>query len=160
MNVEETPLPGIGTRKDLVTESGSRVGVVAYRDGQTELIVSKPDDPDACLASIPLTRDEASALGNLLGGHQIVMQLTEEHSEFPGVVTRQFSIMAGSPYDNRPMGDAHLRTRTKVSVVAVMRAGQVQPSPSPDFVLRAGDLLVAVGTLNGLDAAAEILRNG
>ena len=41
-----------------------------------------------------------------------------------------------------------------------MRAGQVHPSPTPDFTLTAGDLLVAVGTTEGLDAAAKILRSG
>jgi TrkA domain protein len=40
-----------------------------------------------------------------------------------------------------------------------MRAGQVQPSPTPDFTLAAGDLLVAVGTADGLDAAAKLLGN-
>ena len=33
------------------------------------------------------------------------------------------------------LGDTHLRTRTGASVVAVSRAGQVIPSPGPDFEL-------------------------
>jgi TrkA domain protein len=36
----------------------------------------------------------------------------------------------------------------------------VVPSPAPDVVLHSGDLLVAVGTQDGLDTAASILRNG
>lgn len=160
MKFEETPLPGIGVRKDIVTESGRRVGTVIQRDGQTELIVSRADDPDACLASIPLTSEEASTLGNLLGAHQLVAQLTEEHRDLPGVNTRQFLIEVGSPYDGRKLGDTSMRTRSSVSIVAVLRRGQVQASPTPDFLLAAGDLLVAVGTSEGLDAAAEILRGG
>lgn len=160
MKVEETPLPGIGVRKDIVTASGRRIGTVIQRDGETELIVSRADDPDACLASIPLTSEEASTLGNLLGAHQLVAQLTEEHRDLPGVSTRQFLVEAGSPFDGRKLGDTKMRTRTSVSIVAVLRRGQVQASPSPDFLLSAGDLLVAVGTSEGLDAAAEILRGG
>jgi TrkA domain protein len=53
-----------------------------------------------------------------------------------------------------------MRTRTGVSIVAVMRAGQVYPSPKPDFLLTSGDLLVAVGTTDGLDASAKLLANG
>jgi TrkA domain protein len=45
-------------------------------------------------------------------------------------------------------------------VVAVARAGQVHPSPTPDFTLTGGDLLVAVGTSEGLEAAAKILKYG
>jgi TrkA domain protein len=55
MNVDETDLPGLGRRKDFMTASGRRIGVVELREGQTELIVSTWDDPDTCQASIPLT---------------------------------------------------------------------------------------------------------
>ncbi|OZM70852.1 potassium transporter TrkA [Amycolatopsis antarctica] len=160
MNVEVTPLPGIGVRKDFAIRSGRRVGVVTQRDGQIELIVSKSDDPDACLASLPLTTDEAAALANLLGAPQLVAQLNEEHAELPGINTKQLPLRQGSPFDGRTLGDTALRSRTSVSVVAVMRAGQVHPSPTPDFTFTAGDLLVTVGTSEGLEAAAKILKHG
>ncbi|MFI9456554.1 cation:proton antiporter regulatory subunit [Amycolatopsis sp. NPDC052450] len=160
MNVEVTPLPGIGVRKDFATRNGRRVGVVTHRDGHVELIVSKTDDPDACLASLPLTTDEAGALANLLGAPQLVAQLTEEHRDLPGINTKQLPIKASSPFDGRTLGDTAMRTRTSVSVVAVMRAGQVHPSPAPDFNLTAGDVLVAVGTSEGLEAAVKILKYG
>lgn len=160
VNVEVTPLPGIGVRKDFALATGRRVGVVTHRDGKIELIVSKSDDPDACVASLPLNAEEAGALANLLGAPQLVAQLTEEQREVPGVNTKQLGIKNGSPYDGRTLGDTALRTRTSISVVAVMRAGQVHPSPTPDFTFTAGDLLVAVGTSEGLDAAAKILQHG
>ena len=80
MNVEVTPLPGIGVRKDFALRGGRRVGVVTHRDGKIELIVSKSDDPDACAAELPLTADEAGALANLLGAPQLVAQLRGEHA--------------------------------------------------------------------------------
>lgn len=160
VNVEVTPLPGIGVRKDFVIGSGKRVGVINHRDGGVELIISRSDDPDACVASLPLTVDEAATLGNLLGAPQLVAQLTEEHKDVPGIQTKQLPITEGSPYDGRSLGDTEMRTRTKVSIVAVMRAGQVQPSPGPEYVFTAGDLLVAVGTTEGLTAAAKLLKNG
>ncbi|WP_345384475.1 cation:proton antiporter regulatory subunit [Pseudonocardia yuanmonensis] len=160
MNVEVTPLPGIGVRKDFALRNGRRVGVVTHRDGQIELILSKSDDPDACLAELPLTAEEASALANLLGAPQLVAQLNEEHRDLPGIHTRQIPVLENSPYDGRTLGDTALRTRTSVSVVAVMRAGQAHPSPTPDFTLTAGDLLVTVGTSEGLDNAVKILKNG
>lgn len=160
MNVEVTPLPGIGVRKDFATRTGRRVGVVTHRDGHVELIVSKTDDPDACLASLPLTNDEAGALANLLGAPQLVAQLTEEHRDLPGINTRQLPLKASSPFDGRTLGDTAMRSRTGVSVVAVMRAGQAHPSPTPDFTFTAGDVLVAVGTSEGLESALKILKYG
>lgn len=160
VNVEVTPLPGIGVRKDFATRTGRRIGVITRRDGRTELIVSKVDDPDACLAEISLSTEEASALANLLGAPQLVAQLTGEHRDLPGIHTRGLSINSGSPYDGRTLGDTALRTRTSVSVVAVMRAGQVHPSPAPEFTLTAGDVMVTVGTSEGLDNAVKILARG
>jgi TrkA domain protein len=160
VNVEVTPLPGIGVRKDFALRDGRRIGVVTTKDGRLSLILSKPDDPDATLAELPLTVEEAGALANLLGAPQLVEQLSKEQRDLPGIRTGRLTVGSGSPYDGRPLGDTALRTRTQVSVVAVMRAGQVVPSPTPDFTLTAGDLLVVVGTTEGLDGAAKILRNG
>lgn len=160
MNVIETRLPGIGVRREILTGSGRRVGIVSQRDGDLDLIISKAGDPDACVASIPLTPDEAATIGSLLGSRQLVAQLTEEHRDLPGISTRQFLIEHESPFDGRPLADTQMRSRSGASLVAVLRGGEVQASPAPDFILAAGDLLVVVGTTEGLDTAANILRHG
>lgn len=155
-----TPLPGIGTRQDFVARAGRRIGVITYRDGHTELIVSRVDDPDTCTASIPLSVEEASALANLLGAPQLVADLRKEIEGLDGVHTKQLPLAHGSPYDGRTLGDTQLRTRTAVSVVAVVRAGTVHPSPRPDFVLGGGDALITIGTSEGLAKAADVLDRG
>lgn len=160
VNVEVTPLPGIGTRQDFVLRTGRRIGVITYRDGRSELIVSKRDDPDTCTASIPLSPDEAAALAGLLGAPQLVAELSKEHDGLSGVNTKQLPLVPGSPYDGRTLGDTQLRSRTAVSVVAVVRAGTVHPSPRPDFVMGGGDLLVTIGTSEGLAKAADVLDRG
>lgn len=160
VNVEVTPLPGIGVRKDFEVSSGRRIGVITRRDGMIDLIISEDGDPDACRDQIHLSTEESAVLGNLLGAPQLVAQLQDEHRDIPGVNTRQMPIAGGSPYDGRTLGATQMRTRTKTSIVAVMRAGQVQASPGPGFTFTAGDVLVVVGTAEGLDAAAKILTNG
>lgn len=160
VNVEVTPLPGIGTRQDFVSRTGRRIGVITYRDGRFELIISKKDDPDACTASIPLSPDEAGALAGLLGAPQLVAELSAENGGLSGVHTKQLPLAPGSPFDGRSLGDTQLRTRTAVSVVAVVRAGTVHPSPRPDFVFGGGDLLITVGTNEGLAKAADVLDRG
>ncbi|MFI9509679.1 cation:proton antiporter regulatory subunit [Nocardia sp. NPDC052566] len=160
MNVEVTPLPGIGVRKDFPIKSGRRrIGVIDHRDGTIDLISSRADNPDVT-DQIALTADEAATLANLLGAPQLVARLRAEHGELDGVNTRQFPIQHGSPYDGRTLGETEMRTRTKSSIVAVMRAGQVLASPGPDFTFTAGDLLVIVGTTEGLDAAGQLLTDG
>ncbi len=160
VNVEVTPLPGIGTRQDFLSRAGRRIGVSTYRDGKLELIVSREDDPDACTLSVRLTLEEAGALANLLGAPQLVAQLRKENEELAGVHTKQLPLAHGSPFDGRTLGDTALRTRTAVSVVAVVRAGTVHPSPRPDFMLGGGDALITVGTSEGLAKAAAVLERG
>ncbi|MEV0293945.1 TrkA C-terminal domain-containing protein [Nocardia sp. NPDC050710] len=160
MNVEVTPLPGIGVRKDFPLEGARRrIGVVDHRDGTMDLIFTKEGDPDTTV-QIPLSGNEARVLANLLGAPQLVAQLREEHRDIEGVNTRTLPVHQGSRYDGRTLGETEMRTRTRVSIVAVMRAGQVHASPGPEFGFTAGDLLIAVGTSAGLDAAAELLANG
>ncbi|GAA5117687.1 cation:proton antiporter regulatory subunit [Haloechinothrix salitolerans] len=160
MHVEVTPLPGIGVRMDFAVHGGRRVGVISHRDGHLELIVSRAQDPDASIASLPLTTDEAMTLANLLGAPQLVGSLAEEQRGVSGVSTRQIPINPDSPFDGRTLGETRLRARTGVSIVAVLRAGQVQLSPGPDFTFTAGDVLVAVGTPERLQNAANIVTKG
>jgi TrkA domain protein len=43
--------------------------------------------------------------------------------------------------------------------VAVLRAGSANPAPGPEFGLRAGDVLVVVGTPRGIEELAILLRS-
>ncbi|WP_028925185.1 cation:proton antiporter regulatory subunit [Pseudonocardia acaciae] len=160
MDVEVTRLPGVGTKQEFTTITGRRVGVLTHKDGHRELLVSDMTDPDACSATVALTEPECVALGTLLGAPNLVAQLRAEQSEVPGVATAQFPITTGSPYVGRTLGDTALRTRTGASIVAVLRAGEVSASPRPDFRFESGDLVVIVGTADGLKQAAHILEQG
>ncbi|MGW0432855.1 potassium transporter TrkA [Micromonospora sp. NPDC003197] len=66
MRVEDVPLPGIGLRQVITTDDDQHVGVVCHHNGRRDLVVYRPDDPDAAL-SVTLTRREAAALARLLG---------------------------------------------------------------------------------------------
>jgi TrkA domain protein len=160
VDVEVTRLPGVGVKQEFNTVTGRRLGVLTYRDGHRELLVSDLNDPDACSATVPMTEPECVALGTLLGAPNLVAQLREEHSEVPGVGTSQLPVVPGSPYAGRTLGDTAMRTRTGASVVAVVRDSTVHASPRPDFRFEAGDLVVVVGTPDGLRQAVAILEQG
>ncbi|MFF3868237.1 potassium transporter TrkA [Micromonospora sp. NPDC001898] len=72
MEVERTPLPGIGLRHCFTTEHGRRVGVVTHHvGGRRDLVHDDGRDPDSA-CSLTLTRAEAIALAGLLGILDIV----------------------------------------------------------------------------------------
>jgi TrkA domain protein len=157
VRVEQTQLPGIGVRHDLITSSGRTVGVVSHRNGRRDLVLYDVDDPDACLASIPLTDDEAEALADVLGASLMLGQLAGLRQQAAGLLTEQIILGAGSPFVGRHLGDTRARTRTGTSIVAVMRDREVIPSPGPSFAFEANDVVVAVGTRKGLDGVTAIL---
>lgn len=160
MEVEQTALPGIGLLHEFTTRSGRRIGIVSHRTGRRDLVIYDQDDPDRASETMKLNDEEADALAELLGAPRIVQRLNALHSEVEGLVSLQLPIVPGSPYADRPMGDARIRTRTGASIVAVVREGQVFASPAPDFGLRGNDVVVVVGSPESTSAVSDILSGG
>lgn len=159
VRIEKIDLPGIGVRHDVVTRDGHHIGVLNYRDGGREVALYDPSDPDAILASVELTGDEASALSDLLGHAALLSQLAGLGEGTIGLYTEQLRLPSDSRYMNRPLGDTQARTRTGVSIVAILRGQDVIPSPTPQEVLRDDDVIIAVGTREGLDALDKLLAH-
>ena len=136
MNVEVTPLPGIGVRQDFSTRAGRRVGVITYRDGRSELLVYRLDDPDACSASMPLTGEEAGTLASLLGAPRLVEHIAAQHRDLTGIETHQIAVVPGSRVRRgAPSATPRCAPAPARPIVAVIRGGVVHPSPRPDFPL-------------------------
>lgn len=160
IRIEKVDLPGIGIRHDLVTESGRRLGVVSFRDGERELALYDADDPDACRYAVPISEEEAEALADLFGASVAISRLTKLSDETDGLYTEKIELSPDSPYLDKTLGDTKTRTRTHVSVVAIIRDRKVIASPTPSERLQLGDVVVAVGTREGLDAASRLLAHG
>lgn len=160
VRVEKVDLPGIGTRMDVITRKGRRIGVVSHRSGEREIALFDIDDPDASSDSVLLTDDEAEALADVLGASLLLGQLAGIREQAAGLFTEQLLISAGSAYAGKLLGDTRARTRTSTSIVAIVRGADVIPSPTPGTPLHTGDTIVAVGTRPGLDALARVLNDG
>lgn len=156
-HVERVELPGIGIRHDILTGGGRRLSVINFREGGRELAIADQEDPDRADQTITLTDDEATALSEVLGGSLILMQLAGLQEQISGLYLEQIRIRADSPYAGRPLGATKARTRTRSSIVAIVRDTGIIPSPAPDDLLQAGDQIVAIGTRSGLDHLSRII---
>ena len=56
------------------------------------------------------------------------------------------------------IGEDRFRTRTGVSVVALVRSNETLPAPGPEVALEADDVVVAVGTTDGLRQLRVLLK--
>jgi TrkA domain protein len=150
-----TPLPGIGARYDLTTREQRQLSVVAHRDGARTLNAYRADDPDACAMSLRLTAEEATSLIDaLMPAHHSPNLLSTTDL---GLVAERIELSATSYWNGRVLGDTHMRTETGASIVAVLRRANAIPSPTPDFRLAGGDILIVIGTREGVETAAAIL---
>jgi len=158
--IEKIDLPGIGTRHDLLTESGRRIGVISHRSGERQLSVFDDEDPDAALVTVDLNETEAVGLADILGASVMLGQLAAISAEVAGLFTEQLPLLASSPFAGKTMGDTQARSRTKTSIVGIVRGSQIIASPTPETPLEAGDTIIAVGTRQGLGALSELLAHG
>jgi TrkA domain protein len=158
--IREVKLPGLGVRYEFTTHEGKRVGLVSHRAGRKELFLADPNDPDAFKRLLGLSGDDARTLAELLGGSRIAQELTELQQRIEGLAIDWLPLRQDSPYAGRTIGEARVRTRTGVSVVAVLRGDQAIPAPGPDLRIDPGDYLVVVGTTRGIEAVVELLHRG
>ena len=156
--VNETALPGVGLLHDFMCRGGARIGVVSHRTGRRELLFYDPADPDAVRDTVDLTPEESATLGELLGGSKITERLAQLQRQVEGLAIDWLTLPEGSPYAGRTIGEAEIRRRTGVSVVAVLRGDQAIPAPAPDLRMEAGDVAVVVGTAQGIERVIDLLE--
>ena len=158
--IREVKLPGLGMRYEFTTQEGKRVGVVSHRSGRKELYFAHPDDPDAFKRMLGLNDEDARTLAELLGGSRIAEELAGLQQRIEGLAIDWLPVREDSPYVGRTIGEARVRTRTGVSIVALLREDQAVPAPGPDTEIASGDYLVVVGTTRGIEEVVELLHRG
>ncbi|MFM9034199.1 MAG: cation:proton antiporter regulatory subunit [Mycobacterium sp.] len=160
MDVNETLLPGVGLRYEFDNADGDRIGVIAHRKGDFEVLVYQAADRDTGRRVFRLTDREAETLAQILGAPRMVESYADLTREVPGLEAGQVGVGAHSPFVGRPLGDTKTRTRTGASIVAIVRDDEVLASPGPEEMLRDGDVLVVIGTADGIAAARLIVEQG
>ena len=160
MEVKEVLLPGVGLRYEFDNRDGDRIGVIARRTGDFEVVLYAAADPDQANSVFRLTAEEADALAQILGAPRMVERFADLTKEVPGLDAGQVEIVAGSPFVDRPLGETRARTRTGASIVAIVRDEHVLASPGPNEELHAGDVLVVIGTEDGIAGVQQIIDQG
>jgi TrkA domain protein len=156
--VRETKLPGVGVRHEFTTETGADVAVLVHHDGRREILVYDSDDPDKCSSILNLTAADTRTVSELLGASRVTEAVAAVQQEIEGLAIEWIELTASSPASGATIGDGMYRTRTGSSIVAVIRDGESIPAPGPEFPLLTGDVIVAVGTVEGLTAMRDLIH--
>jgi TrkA domain protein len=157
VDLVETLLPGVGIRYELTTRSGLLLGIVVRREGPVEIVVYDREDPDEARGVFRLEADEAGTVADILGAPRLTERFADLSREVPGLRSARIAVRPGSAFDGRRLGDTRARTVTGCSIVAVVRGAEVVTSPGPQELLHAGDVLVVIGSEDGLERLGVLL---
>ncbi|MGW0819202.1 cation:proton antiporter regulatory subunit [Streptomyces viridiviolaceus] len=158
MDVTEVLLPGVGLRYEFTNHEGDVVGIVAERTGDFDLVVYDSGDPDTSRPVVRLNSEEADAVAEILGAPRIAERFADLTKEVPGLLSGQVEVRSASPHAGQPLGSTRARSRTGASIVAIVRGEGVIASPKPEEVLRAGDVLIVIGTREGIAGVDRIIQ--
>jgi TrkA domain protein len=106
-----------------------------------------------------LAKEDVRSLAEVLGQSPVTEEVTAMRLSTQGLtidwlpVHRQSRVVGGSVYDAE-----HLDERA-ASIVAVIRDVTTIAAPPSTFALEAGDLAVVVGTPEGVEGMAALLRS-
>jgi len=156
-DVSETPLPGVGVRHEFVTAGGERLAVLTHRTGRRELAIYDRADPDACHTVLHLSADDTRTLAELLGASHVSETVAAVQQRLEGLAIDWITIPRAAGIIGTTIAEGAFRTRTGTSIVAVVRDGTTIPAPGPEHRFEGGDVVVAVGTTDGLAQVRTLL---
>jgi TrkA domain protein len=143
-DITEVALPGIGQRYELRATEGGSVVVIIHHSGRRDIYIL--DRRDTSLASIALTDSQARTLGAVLGGAYFKPAIVEEiEAVIGGLLIDWVTLDDTSPGAGKTIAELEVRTRTRMTIAAVLRGDAPLVAPEPTETLLAGDRLVVIG---------------
>jgi TrkA domain protein len=136
-----------------------RLALLTHRSGRRELAVYDRDDTDSCTTVLHLSPDDTRTLAELLGVSQVREAVQAVQQQIEGLAIDWLTVAPGSRLVGATITDGQFRTQTGTSIVAIVRGDTTIPAPGPDTRFDAGDVLVAVGTADGLSRLRHLLAS-
>lgn len=146
MQIKMADLPGIGKKLSFITAEENMVVLIIHHSGKRELYFFEDAEADEADFSINLTAGETREMGaQLLGATYQPIDIDTMKTFKKQLVMEWVELKPQSPITGKTLGEAKIRTRTGVTIVAIVRGEEVIVSPGIDEVLLAGDTLMGAG---------------
>jgi TrkA domain protein len=159
--LEETRLPGIGTKFTIRTGEGSRLTVIQHNDGKRELYYFRHRGDDEPRSVMTLDDDEARQLGAILGGAYERPKIVEDLEMALGeLLIEWIPVPETSPWIGKSLADAGFRAKVGITVIAILREPEPISGALPHDVIQEGDTLVTVGKAGAYPVFMRMLADG
>jgi TrkA domain protein len=160
-NVEETRLPGVGSKFTLRLDAGARLAVILHNDGKRELYYFRHATDEEPRAVITLDDDEARQLGAVVGGAYERPKIVEDLEMALGELQIEWiPVPDDSPWIGKTLAECGFRAKTGVTVIAILRDPEPITGAQPNDRVERGDTLVTVGKAGQYPAFRRLLSAG
>jgi TrkA domain protein len=149
MEVKMADLPGVGKKISFQTADEHKIVVIIHHSGKRDLYFFQDADEDEADYFLSLTSEETRELGaQLLGA--TYQPVDDEKMEIfqKQLVMEWIKLTPESPFVDKQIAESRIRTHTGASIIAVTQGDDMTVSPDVDFVLKAGDTVMAAGKRN------------
>src|ERR671911_156552 len=145
VDLQETRLPGVGTKFTIRLAAGGRLSIILHNDGKRELYWFRGTRDDEPRAVIRLDDDEPRQLGAVIGGAYERPKIVEDLEMALGELTIEWvPVPDTSPWIGKTLAEAAFRARTGVTIIAILRDPEPVTGAQPQDEVKRGDTLVTV----------------
>jgi TrkA domain protein len=146
VDLQETRLPGVGTKFTIRLAAHGRLSIIVHNDGKRELYWFHHDDDDEPEAVITLDDDESRQLGAVIGGAYERPKIVEDLEMALGeMLIEWIQVPDSSPWIGKSLAEAGFRAKLGITVIAILREPEPVSGARPEDVVQHGDTLVTVG---------------
>ena len=158
VDLQETRLPGVGTKFTLRLAAGGRLSIILHNDGKRELYWFRHAHDDEPRAVITLDDDEARQLGAVIGGAYERPKIVEDLEMALGEMQIEWiPVPEESPWIGKTLADAGFRAKLGITVIAILREPESVSGARPEDTVQEGDTLVTVGKAGQYPAFRRML---
>ena len=145
VDLQETRLPGVGSKFTLRLAAGGRLSIILHNDGKRELYFFGAHD-DEPKAVITLDDDESRQLGAVIGGAYERPKIVEDLEMALGEMQIEWiQVPDSSPWIGKSLAECGFRAKLGITVIAILREPEPVSGARPEDVIERGDTLVTVG---------------
>jgi TrkA domain protein len=146
VDLQETRLPGVGTKFSLRLAAGGRLSIIVHNDGKRELYWFATQHDDEPRAVITLDDDESRQLGAVIGGAYERPKIVEDLEMALGEMQIEWiPVPDSSPWIGSTLAECGFRAKLGITVIAILREPESVSGARPEDVIQQGDTLVTVG---------------
>ena len=146
VDLQETRLPGVGTKFTIRLAAGGRLSIILHNDGKRELYWFRRTDEDEPDAVITLDDDESRQLGAVIGGAYERPKIVEDLEMALGEMHIEWTLVPDtSPWIGKSLAECGFRAKLGITVIAILREPESISGARPEDIVQRGDTLVTVG---------------